>query len=98
MKKNPYIGRPVREDLKKDLRDAKFARAFRQAKSKLSLREQMKKLAEKEGVGIRELARRMKTSPAQVTRLFNSPSESWRLDTLIKFSAAVGKTIDISFR
>ena len=98
MKQSLYIGRSVQEDLEKDLRDPEFAEAFVKAKARLYLRKKIRALAEEKGVGIRELARRMGTSPAQVMRLFKSPAENWRLDTLIKFSVAIGKTLNISFK
>lgn len=98
MSRNPHVGRLARQDLRQDLKNARFARAFHRIKAKISMRQKLKMVAEKEGIGVRELARRMGTSPAQVIRLFSSPSESWRLDTLIRFGAAVGKTLNISFK
>lgn len=96
--KNPFLGRSVDEDLRRDMKNPKFARTFHKARTDLQLRYNLRALAEKTGVGVRELARRMGTHPAQVERLFTRPLERCQVDTLVRFGTALGREVTISFK
>lgn len=57
---------------------------------------QVERLMEKSGVTKTELARRMRTSRAQVARLLDPGTPSVNLATLFKAAAALGKTVRLS--
>jgi hypothetical protein len=57
---------------------------------------QVERLMEKSGVTKSELARRMRTSRAQVARLLDPGTPSVNLATLFKAAAALGKTVRLS--
>jgi len=57
---------------------------------------QVERLMEKSGVTKAELARRMRTSRAQVARLLDPGTPSVNLATLFKAAAALGKTVRLS--
>jgi transcriptional regulator with XRE-family HTH domain len=68
-----------------------FMATFRCAVERAEVAHELQRVVDAHGVGLRELARRMKTSPSQVQRLLNtSRNGSATVDTLTKFARATG--------
>ena len=78
------------------LRDEGIAADVEMAAAKRIATLQVERLMEKSGVTKAELARRMRTSRAQVARLLDPGTPSVNLTTLFKAAAALGKTVRLS--
>ena len=78
------------------LRDEGIAADVEMAAAKRIATLQVERLMEKSGVTKAELARRMRTSRAQVARLLDPATPSVNLATLFKAAAALGKTVRLS--
>ena len=90
--KNPHIGESFDSFLKdQGIRDAVKATAI-----KRTLALQIKREMVTQNISKSEMARRMKTSATQLGRLLDPANDRVQLDTLVKATSAVGKTISIN--
>lgn len=68
-----------------------FMATFRCAAERAEVAHELQRIVDAHGIGLRELARRMKTSPSQVQRLLNtSRNGSATVETLTRFARATG--------
>jgi len=80
--------------LNEELKDSEFKALYVSELSRIDLGQRLKKIAKRRGISIRKLASRMRTSVSQIQRLFGKEAVRCQLDTLIKFSIAVGCSLD----
>src|SRR5260221_9790775 len=92
--KNRYLGSTFETWLKEELQDKEFRRLYEEERAALRMEERLRSVAESRGLSIRKLAKRMRTSPSQVQRLFSENAVKCSLETLIRFSIATGHTLE----
>ncbi len=92
--KNPYLGSGFDRWLRSELCDPEFRRLFEQERAALQMGDRLQQVAKTCGLSIRKLAKRMRTSPSQVQRLFSEDATKCSLETLIRFSVATGFPLD----
>lgn len=91
-------GGNFQQDLEKDLKDPKFRVLFEREKQRLRLSERLHHALSQSRLSIRKAATFMGTSKSQVERIINDPKANVSVDTLIKFAAAIGKSLEIRIK
>ena len=92
MKRNPHVGSPLDDFLREDgSYDTVQAIAVKRALA-FQLEESMRKARLTKS----EMARRMRTTRAQLDRLLDPDNPSTTLQTLVRAAGAVGKRLNIS--
>ncbi len=91
------IGGSFHKDLEKSLKSSSFKIVFEKEKARLNLTAQLRETMERSQLSIRTVASRMKTSKSQIQRLISDDSANIEVDTLVRFAAAVGCKLQISF-
>jgi antitoxin HicB len=90
--KNPHIGESLESFLREDgIYDEVTATAIKRT---LALQIEHEMAAQK--ISKSEMARRMKTSATQLSRLLDPNNDRIQLDTLVKAASAVGKHLAVS--
>ena len=97
IKRNAYIGRSVDNVLHEKLKDKGFREAYLKTRAELDLAREMKSVLVRKKIGLRALARRMRTSISQVQRLTDDQIKSFNVDTLVRFAVATGTKLQIGF-
>jgi transcriptional regulator with XRE-family HTH domain len=99
MERNVAEAGLAHEDIVKErLKDKKYLEHYLTAGETFDVAELLEKVVEEEAIGVRELARRMGTSPAYVSRLVNNVGNgSCTVRTLSKFARATGRRLRIEF-
>jgi len=92
MKRNPHIGSCLDDLLKEDRSDDEVQAIAVKRVLAFQVEEGMKKA----GLTKAEMARRMRTTRAQLDRLLDPDSPSTTLQTLVRAAGAVGKRLRIS--
>jgi hypothetical protein len=91
MKQNPYIGSEFSDFLKEEgIYEAVTAHAVKQV-----LAWQIAQAMDAQGISKVEMARRMKTSRAQLDRLLDPANEKVQLDTVQRAAAAIGRQLRV---
>ena len=83
--------------LEQQLRDPAFARRFAQAGEAWDVALQIAALRQQAGLSQKELARKLKTSQQQVSRLESPSYEGHSLSMLRRVAAALGATVRVAF-
>lgn len=96
-KRNPYIGRTVDKALHEQMKDADFRKAYLETRAELDLVREIKSIMVRKKIGLRALARLMRTSISQVQRLTDEQIKSFNVDTLVRFAVATGTKLQIGF-
>ena len=91
-------GGDFHKDLEKDLKRPGFGVLFRREKARLRLAERLRKIMTESRLSIRRIARLMGTSKSQVMRMISDPKANVGLDSLIKFTAVVGRRLEITIK
>lgn len=91
-------GGDFHKDLEKDLKGSTFSAIFRREKSRLHLAERLRKVMLESRLSIRRIAHLMGTSKSQVMRMISDPEANVGLDSLIKFTAVVGRRLEITIK
>lgn len=96
---DPTAALPSLEDLASDHRNSAAYRAeFLSASERAEAVVEMLRVVEAQALALREVARRMQTSPAQVSRLLDTErTGSATLTTLTKFARATGTRLSVLF-
>lgn len=91
---------PTFKDFKKKaLQDQGIAKEYDALKPEYALREQLLKMRHAAGLTQEEIAERMGTKKASISRLESvSSTHSPRLETLIKYAEAAGFALDLRFQ
>lgn len=92
MKRNPHIGSCLDDLLKEDRSDDEVQAIAVKRVLAFQVEEGMKKA----GLTKAEMARRMRTTRAQLDRLLDPDNPSTTLQTLVRAAGAVGKRLRIS--
>lgn len=92
MKRNPHVGSPL-DDL---LREDGSYDAVQAIAAKRVLAFQLEESMRKARLTKSEMARRMRTTRAQLDRLLDPDNPSTTLQTLVRAAGAVGKRLNIS--
>jgi len=92
MNNNPHIG----EDFDDFLRDEGIYAEVTATAIKRALALQIEQAMAAQHISKSEMARRMKTSTAQLGRVLNPDNDRIQLDTLVKVASAVGKSLSVS--
>lgn len=94
------MSRPTFKDFKKKaLSNKGVAKEYEALKPEYALREQLIKIRKAAGLTQEEMAERMGTKKASISRLESvSASHSPRLETLEKYAHAAGFVLDIRFK
>ncbi len=79
-------------------KDPKFAVAFHEASLSHSIARDLAKLRMKAGLSQRELADKLHTSQAAISRLERPDYQGYTITTLEKYARAAGAELKISFR
>ena len=87
-----------REYLDEELKDKEFRKLFEEEGKKLEIGYKIAKLRQKFGLTQKQLAERIKTSQANVSRLESGDYWQCSLRTLEKIAMVTGTRLDISFR
>lgn len=95
--RNPYIGRTVGKVLHEKLKNKEFQKAYLKTRAELDLAREMKLILMRKKIGLRALARRMRTSISQAQRLTDEHIKSFNVDTLVRFAVATGTKLQIGF-
>jgi DNA-binding XRE family transcriptional regulator len=92
--------RPTFENFKKKaLKDKAVAKAYDALAPEYALRAELIKMRHAAGLTQEEVAQRMGTKKASISRLESVDSEhSPKLDTIVKYAHAVGYQLDIRFK
>jgi antitoxin HicB len=92
MADNPHIGESFESFLRDEgIHDEVIATAIKRA---IALQIEHEMLAQR--ISKSEMARRMKTSASQLSRLLDPSNDRVQLDTLVKAASAVGKNLSVS--
>jgi transcriptional regulator with XRE-family HTH domain len=83
--------------LEEQLRDPEFAERFRQAGEAWDVALQLAALREKAGLTQKQLARKLKTSQQQISRLESPSYEGHSLSMLRRVANALGATVRVTF-
>jgi transcriptional regulator with XRE-family HTH domain len=83
--------------LEEQLKDAAFARRFARAGAAWDVALQIATLREKAGLSQRDLARKLKTSQQQISRLESPSYEGHSLSMLRRVAEALGATVHVAF-
>ncbi len=83
--------------LEEQLRDPEFAERFKRAGEALDVALQIAALREKAGLSQKQLARKLKTSQQQISRLESPSYEGHSLSMLRRVADALGATVHVSF-
>lgn len=86
-----------RDHLKESLKDDEFKKIYLEERAKLKIGEMLKRERKKLKLTLKKLAEKMHTTVSALSRLENHP-ENVKIDTLIKYSVALGKTLHIDFK
>ncbi|MFC1644032.1 helix-turn-helix domain-containing protein [Candidatus Omnitrophota bacterium] len=89
--------RKFKDELKEQLKDPKFKKAFEEEEIFATIAISMAKLREKEGLTQKELAKRMNTSQQMVARLENLSNRSCSIRTLVKAARVMNKRLVVKF-
>ena len=89
--------RKFKDELKKELRNPEFEKAFEEEEIFSTIAISMAKLREKEGLTQKDLARRMHTSQQMVARLENLSNRSCSIRTLVKAARVMNKRLVVKF-
>ncbi len=87
-----------REFLNEELKDKEFRKYYEEEGRKLGIGLKISKLREKLGLTQKQLAEKIKTSQAVISRLESGDYWQCSLRTLEKIAMATGTRLDISFR
>lgn len=87
-----------REYLDEELKDKEFQKLFEEEGRKLEIGYKIAKLRQKFGLTQKQLAERIKTSQANISRLESGDYWQCSLRTLEKIAMVTGTRLDISFR
>ena len=81
----------------REKKDPGFAAAYSKADEKHNIARQLAKLREASGLSQAELAKKIHTSQAQISRLESADYEGHTISTLKKYLRAVGASMTIRF-
>ena len=84
--------------LEEQLKDEDFARRFHQAGEAWEVALQLAALRKEAGLSQKELARRLKTSQQQISRLESPSYEGHSLSMLRRVADALGATVHVTFK
>jgi transcriptional regulator with XRE-family HTH domain len=83
--------------LEQELQDAGFARRFREAGEAWDVAIQLAKLRQHSGLSQKQLARRLKTSQQQISRLESTAYEGHSLSMLRRIAGVMNYQVRVSF-
>ena len=83
--------------LEEQLQDATFARRFRRAGDAWDIALQLAALRKQAGISQKELARKLRTSQQQISRLESPGYEGHSLSMLRRVADALGATVRVTF-
>ena len=88
----------VKQIIKAEMKSPEFTHEYLSEGERIQVILELQRIAKEQGLTVRELARRMGTSPAQVSRLLNTKrTGAATITTLTKFARATGMLLTVMF-
>jgi len=89
--------RRFKDRLKEDMKDPEFRKAFEEEEVFASLAIQIAEIRQKMKLTQKQLARKLRTTQQNVSRLEDVQNRSYSIETLVKIADAFDKRLKISF-
>jgi len=89
--------RRFKDRLKEDMKNPEFRKAFEEEEVFVSLAIQIAEIRQKKKLTQKQLARKLRTTQQNVSRLEDIQNRSYSLETLVKIADAFDKRLKIKF-